>query len=420
MHQSKVNKVVLAYSGGLDTSVIVPWLRENYGYDVICFCANVGQGEELEELEAKSLASGASKFVLKDLREEFATDFLFPMVQSSAIYEGQYLLGTAIARPLIAKWQVATAEEEGAEALAHGCTGKGNDQVRFELSYKALNPTLHVIAPWREWEIRSREDALEYAKSHQIPTSSNSKSIYSRDRNLWHLSHEGGLLEDPSQSPEESIYQWTSSPEDALDTPEEVVIGFEAGIPISVNGQELSPANLIEKLNLIGARHAVGRTDLVENRLVGMKSRGVYETPGGTILHIAHRELESLCLDRDTLHFKQQVALRYAELVYFGKWFTTLREALQHFISKTQESIDGWVRLKLYKGNVIVLGRQSPNSLYREDFATFGQDDVYDQADAKGFIELFSLQMKVQAMMDVNNGGKTRYKSPDYSKFKRD
>ncbi|OGO18083.1 MAG: argininosuccinate synthase [Chloroflexi bacterium RBG_16_48_8] len=420
MNQSKINKVVLAYSGGLDTTVIVPWLRENYGCEVICFCADVGQGEELEDLEAKSLSSGASKFVLRDLREEFARDFLFPMLQSSAIYEQQYLLGTAIARPLIAKYQIAIAEEEGAEALAHGCTGKGNDQVRFELSYKALNPTLQVIAPWREWDIRSREDALEYARARHIPTSSNSKSIYSRDRNLWHLSHEGGLLEDPSQSPEESMWQWTSSPENAPDLPEEILIDFEAGKPVSVNGDKLSPATLIEKLNLIGARHGVGRVDLVENRLVGMKSRGVYETPGGTILHIAHRELESLCLDRDTLHFKQHVALRYAELVYFGKWFTTLREDLQLFISKTQESITGWVRLRLYKGNVIVFGRQSPNSLYREDFATFGQDDVYDQADAKGFIELFSLHMKVQAMMEVSNGGKTRYQSPDYSIFKRD
>ena len=420
MHSSKVNKVVLAYSGGLDTSVIVPWLRENYGCEVICFCADVGQGEELADLEAKSLSSGASKLVLKDLREEFAHDFLFPMLQSGAIYEGQYLLGTAIARPLIAKWQVAVAEEEGADGLAHGCTGKGNDQVRFELSYKALNPALRVIAPWREWDIRSREDALQYAKARHIPTSSNSKSIYSRDRNLWHLSHEGGILEDPSQSPEEAMYQWTTSPQNAPDSPEEITITFESGQPVAVNGEKLSPAKLIERLNEIGARHGIGRVDLVENRLVGMKSRGVYETPGGTILHIAHRELESLCLDRDTLHFKQQVALRYAELVYFGKWFTTLRQAIQFFISKTQESIDGWVRLSLYKGNVTVLGRQSPNSLYREDFATFGQDDVYEQADAKGFIELFSLQMKVQALMDVSNGGKTRYKSPDYSIFKRD
>jgi argininosuccinate synthase len=416
-----VNKVVLAYSGGLDTSVIVPWLRENYGCQVVCFCADIGQGDDdLRGLEEKAINSGASKVYIEDLRDEFARDFLFPMLQTGAVYERQYLLGTSIARPLIAKWQVAVAEAEGADAVAHGCTGKGNDQVRFELTYKALNPTLKVIAPWREWEIRSREDALAYARAFDVPVMQTEKSIYSRDRNLWHLSHEGGILEDPAAEPEEAMYQWTVAPENAPDTAEVVEVVFEKGIPVAVNGVPLAPAALIETLNAIGARHGIGRIDLVENRLVGMKSRGVYETPGGTILYAAHRELESLCLDRDTAHFKEEVALRYAEMVYFGKWYHTLREALQAYISQTQETISGWVKLKLYKGNVIVAGRYSPHSLYREDFATFGKDDVYDQQDAAGFINLFGLQMKVKAMMEVSGGGKTRYAAPDYSLFKRD
>ncbi|MFN2223899.1 MAG: argininosuccinate synthase [Chloroflexota bacterium] len=417
----KVNKVVLAYSGGLDTSVIVPWLRENYGCEVICFCANIGQGDgELEGLEEKALASGASKVYVEDLRHEFAKDFLFPMLQAGAIYERQYLLGTSVARPIIAKWQVAIAEAEGAEAVAHGCTGKGNDQVRFELTFKALNPTLKVIAPWREWEIRSREDALAYARKHKVPVAQSEKSIYSRDRNLWHLSHEGGILENPANEPEEAMYQWTVAPEKAPDTPEVVKVDFEKGVPVAVNDVQMAPATLVETLNEMAARHGVGRIDLVENRLVGMKSRGVYETPGGTVLYTAHRELESLCLDRDTAHYKEQIALRYAELVYFGKWYHTLREALQAFISQTQETVSGWVKLKLYKGTVTAIGRQSQHSLYREDFATFGQDDVYDQQDAEGFINLFGLQMKVKAMMEVSDGGRTRYSAPDYSKFKRD
>lgn len=416
-----VKKVVLAYSGGLDTSVIVPWLRENYGCEVICFCANIGQGDDdLAGLEQKALASGASKVYVEDLRHEFAKDFLLPMLQAGAIYERQYLLGTSVARPIIAKWQVAVAEAEGADAVAHGCTGKGNDQVRFELTFKALNPRLKVVAPWREWEIRSREDALAYARKHNVPVVQTEKSIYSRDRNLWHLSHEGGILENPANEPEELMYQWTVAPEKAPDTPEVVKITFEAGVPTAVNDLQLPPATLIEKLNDIGARHGVGRIDLVENRLVGMKSRGVYETPGGTLLYAAHRELESLCLDRDTLHYKQEVALRYAELVYFGKWYHNLREALQSFVDKTQETISGWVKLKLYKGNVTVIGRESPHSLYREDFATFGKDDVYDQSEAEGFINLFGLQMKVKAMMEVSGQGKTRYAAPDYSQFKRD
>lgn len=421
MSKPTINKIVLAYSGGLDTSVIVPWLRENYGCEVICFCADIGQGsDDLAGLVEKGLASGASKVLVEDLRDEFARDFLFPMMQAGAVYERQYLLGTSVARPLIAKWQVAVAEAEGADAVSHGCTGKGNDQVRFELTYKALNPTLKVVAPWREWNIRSREDALAYAHKHNVPVKQTLKSIYSRDSNLWHLSHEGGILENPALEPEESMYQLTVSPLNAPDEPEVVEVEFVAGIPVAVNGVKLSPAGIIETLNELGAKHGIGRIDLVENRLVGMKSHGVYETPGGTILYTAHRELESLCLDRDTMHYKQQIALHYAELVYYGKWYHTLRESLQAFVGETQKSVSGWVKMKLYKGNVMVIGRSSPHSLYREDFATFGQEDVYDQKDAEGFITLFGLQMKVKAMMEVSDGGKTRYAAPDYSKFKRD
>ena len=420
MSSTDVKKVVLAYSGGLDTSVIVPWLRENYGCEVICFCADIGQGEELSGLPEKAVVSGASKCIIKDLREEFARDFLFPMLQSGAIYERQYLLGTSVARPLIAKWQVQIAEDEGADAVAHGATGKGNDQVRFELTFKALNPTLQVISPWREWDIRSREDALDYARAHNVPVEATEKQIYSRDRNLWHLSHEGGPLENPAKAPQEDMYQWTVAPEQAPDQPEQVEIAFEAGAPVAVNGEQLTPAALIEALNALGAKHGVGRVDMVENRLVGMKSRGVYETPGGTILYAAHRELESLCLDRDSAHFKEQVALKYAEMVYFGQWYHDLREALQAFITETQRPLTGWVRLRLHKGSVSVLGRHSANSLYREDFATFGQEDVYDQKDALGFINLFGLPMKVKAMIEHSDGGKKRFAAPDYTKFKRD
>jgi len=420
MSPTDVKKVVLAYSGGLDTSVIVPWLRENYGCEVICFCADIGQGEELSGLPEKAVASGASKCIIKDLREEFARDFLFPMLQSGAIYERQYLLGTSVARPLIAKWQVQIAEDEGADAVAHGATGKGNDQVRFELTFKALNPTLQVISPWREWDIRSREDALDYARAHNVPVEATEKQIYSRDRNLWHLSHEGGPLENPANAPQEDMYQWTVAPEQAPDQPEQVEIAFEAGAPVAVNGELLTPAALIEALNALGAKHGVGRVDMVENRLVGMKSRGVYETPGGTILYAAHRELESLCLDRESAHFKEQVALKYAEMVYFGQWYHDLREALQAFITETQRPLTGWVRLRLHKGSVSVLGRHSANSLYREDFATFGQEDVYDQKDALGFINLFGLPMKVKAMIEHSDGGKKRFAAPDYTKFKRD
>lgn len=419
MPPSDIKKIVLAYSGGLDTSVIVPWLKEHYpGSEVICFCANVGQADDMSGLNEKALRSGAAKCIVEDLREEFAKDYLFKLVQSSAIYERRYLLGTSIARPLIATHQVRVAEAEGADALAHGCTGKGNDQVRFELTFTALNPRLKVIAPWREWHIRSREDALDYAKLHNVPVSATLKSIYSRDSNLWHISHEGGILENPASEPHEDMFQLTASPESAPDQPEYVEIAFEGGEPIAVNGERLSPASLVMKLNEIGGRHAVGRVDLVENRLVGMKSRGVYETPGGTLLVHAHRELEALCLDRDTLHYKDVIANRYAELVYYGQWYTPLRVALQAFIDQTQLRVSGNVRLKLYKGNIITAGRTSPYSLYREDLATFGQEDVYDQSDSKGFIKLFGLPMKVNALIDIT--GENRYKGPDYSKFKRD
>jgi argininosuccinate synthase len=414
-----IQKVVLAYSGGLDTSCIVPWLKENYGCEVVCFCADVGQAEELDGLEKKAIASGASQLIIHDLREEFAHDYLFRLLRSGAIYERKYLLGTSIARPLIAKHQVDVAHQVGADAVAHGATGKGNDQVRFELTYTALDPRLKIIAPWREWTIRSREDALAYAAAHNVPVSASLKSIYSRDRNLWHLSHEGGLLEDPWNEPEESMYQMSVAPEAAPDQPEYVEIEFEAGVPVAVNGEKLSPAALVTKLNEIGSKHGIGRIDMVEGRLVGMKSHGVYETPGGTILVAAHQEIESIVLDRDTLHFKDVVALKYAELVYYGQWFSPLREALDAFIDSTQGPVTGLARLKLFKGHIIPVGRQSPFSLYREDFATFGQENVYDQIDAQGFIRLFGLPLKVRALNGLPVSGLDMPK-PDYSRFKRD
>jgi argininosuccinate synthase len=414
-----IKKVVLAYSGGLDTSCIVPWLKENYGCEVVCFCADVGQAEELDGLEKKAIASGASQLFIHDLREEFAHDYLFRLLRSGAIYERKYLLGTSIARPLIAKHQVDVAHQVGADAVAHGATGKGNDQVRFELTYTALDPRLKIIAPWREWTIRSREDALNYAAAHHVPVSASLKSIYSRDRNLWHLSHEGGLLEDPWNEPDESMYQISVAPEAAPDQPEYVEIEFNAGTPVAVNGVKLSPAALVTKLNEIGGRHGIGRVDMVEGRLVGMKSHGVYETPGGTILMAAHQEIESIVLDRDTLHFKDVIALKYAELVYYGQWFSPLREALDAFIDSTQGPVTGLARLKLFKGHIIPVGRQSPFSLYREDFATFGQENVYDQIDAKGFIRLFGLPLKVRALNGLPVSGLDMPK-PDYSRFKRD
>jgi argininosuccinate synthase len=418
--KDKVRKVVLAYSGGLDTSCIVPWLKENYGCEVVTFTANLGQGdEELVGLEEKALASGASKAFVVDLRDEFLTEYAYPTMQAGAVYEGQYLLGTSFARPVTAKYMVKVAEQEGADAVAHGCTGKGNDQVRFELTVKALNPLLKVIAPWREWDIRSREDALAYAEAHGVPIST-SKSKYSRDRNIWHMSHEGSILEDPWMEPEEAMYYLTVIPEKAPDRPAYVTVHFEQGMPVALDGQVLGPVELLSRLNELGGAHGVGLADMVENRLVGMKSRGVYETPGGTILYTAHQGLESITLDRETLHYKLVVAQRFAELVYNGQWFTPLREALAAFVAKTQEPVTGAVRVKLFKGHCSVVGRKSPNSLYREDFATFGQDDVYDQGDAEGFINLFGLPLKVKALAEKQNGMLPRIESPDYGDFKRD
>ena len=419
MSKTDVKKVVLAYSGGLDTSVIVPWLKENYGCEVVCFCADVGQAEELDGLEEKALASGASQLVIHDMREEFVEEYIYPVMKAGAIYERKYLLGTSMARPLISKHQVEVAHEVGADAVAHGATGKGNDQVRFELTFAALDPRLKVIAPWREWDIRSREDAITYAKAHNVPVTATEKSIYSRDRNLWHLSHEGGLLENPWLEPEESMFLLSASQENAPDQPAYVDISFESGIPVAVNGESYSPVQLIMKLNALGGANGIGRVDLVEGRLVGMKSYGVYETPGGTILYAAHRELESLVLDRQTIQYKDTVALKYAEIVYDGMWFSPLREALDAFVDSTQGPVTGDVRLKLYKGNIIPVGRRSKFSLYREDFATFGQEDVYDQSDAEGFIHLFGLPLKVRALNGLPVSG-LKMPKPDYSRFKRD
>ncbi|SFR05122.1 argininosuccinate synthase [Desulfoscipio geothermicus DSM 3669] len=399
-----MKKVVLAYSGGLDTSIIIPWLKENYGYEVIAMAADLGQGEELEPLHEKALKSGASKLYIEDVKREFVTDYIYPTLKAGAIYEGKYLLGTSMARPLIGKKLVEIAEKEGAEAVAHGATGKGNDQVRFELAVKALNPDLKIIAPWREWDIRSREDAIDYAEARGIPVPVTKSRPYSMDRNIWHLSHEGGALEDPGQEPPDDVLMLTVSPEKAPDEPTYVVIYFEQGIPKKVDGQELPPDELVEKLNKLGGANGIGIVDMVENRLVGMKSRGVYETPGGTILYLAHRELELLTIDRITLHYKELVANRYAELVYDGVWFSPLREALDAFVDVTQRTVTGTVRMKLYKGNCTPAGTTSPYSLYNEELATFGRDEVYTQADAAGFINLFGLPLKVRALMERKAG----------------
>ncbi|MBN1967126.1 MAG: argininosuccinate synthase [Anaerolineae bacterium] len=414
------NKVVLAYSGGLDTSIIVPWLKENYGCEVICYTADLGQEEELDGLEEKAIKTGASKLIVEDLREEFLTDFVFPTMQAGAVYERTYLLGTSMARPLIAKRLVEVATAEGAEAISHGCTGKGNDQVRFELTAMALNPKLAVIAPWRHWDIRSREDAIAYAEAHNVPISQTLKSIYSRDRNLFHLSHEGGPLEDPWNEPDEDMFVLTSSPQAAPDGPEYVEIGFNRGVPVSLDGKPMPPVELFAKLNQLGGKHGIGRVDMVENRLVGMKSRGVYETPGGTLLRAAHQALESICLDKYTMHFKDFIAVKYAEFVYNGQWYTQLREAMDAFVQVTQKTVTGTIKLKLYKGNIVIAGRRSPFSLYREDYASFGQMDIYDQTDAEGFINLFGLPLKVQAMLELEGGGKSDYEQLDYTAFKRD
>jgi argininosuccinate synthase len=396
-------KVVLAYSGGLDTSIIIPWLKENYAHDVVAMVGDVGQGEDLDAVVNKAYATGASKVVVKDLREEFLTGYVFPTLQAGAVYEHKYLLGTSLARPVIAKHQVEVALREGAAAVAHGCTGKGNDQVRFELTYQAIAPELKVIAPWREWTLKSREDCLDYAEQHGIPVAASREKIHSRDRNLWHLSHEGGELEDAANAPFGSTWQLTRSPQDAPDREEQVEIGFSAGIPVSVNGLAMDPVSLLELLNEIGGRNAIGRVDLVENRFVGIKSRGCYETPGGTLLMAAHRELEGLCLDRDLMHFKQHVALKYAEMVYFGLWFTPLREALDAFVRTTQKELTGSVTLSLYKGNVSIVSRRSEYSLYRDDLAAFTMGDSYDQKDAAGFIRILGLpsRSRAQARMEV-------------------
>ncbi len=405
-----VNKVVLAYSGGLDTSIIIPWLKENYGAEVIAFAADIGQGEELVGLEEKALKTGASKCIVEDMRDEFVREFVFPTLRAGAVYERKYLLGTSFARPLIARRQVEIAEQEGAEAVAHGCTGKGNDQVRFELAFKALNPTLRIIAPWREWDIKSREQEIDYAQDRKIPIAASRDKIYSEDRNLWHLSHEGGLLEDPWNEPDERLYKLTVSPENAPAVPQYVEIEFADGTPVGVDGKTLPPVQLIELLNRIGGTHGVGRVDLIENRLVGMKSRGIYETPGGTLLLTAHRELESLTLDRTTLHYKDILAGKYAELVYNGQWFTPLRYAMDAFVDATQTRVTGRVRLRLYRGNVIIAGRKSPYSLYREDLATFGEDAVYNQKEAEGFINLFGLPSKVEGLLDLSSIRPTKYR----------
>ncbi|MGB6678941.1 MAG: argininosuccinate synthase [Terriglobales bacterium] len=390
-------KVVLAYSGGLDTSIIIPWLKENYAYDVIAMVGDVGQGDDIEAVVAKAYATGASKVVVEDLREEFLTGYVFPALKAGAVYEHKYLLGTSLARPVIAKHQVEVALREGATAVAHGCTGKGNDQVRFELAYQALAPQLRVIAPWREWSLKSREDCLDYAEQHGIAVAASREKIHSRDRNLWHISHEGGELEDAANAPLPSTWQLTCSPQDAPDREEKVAIGFEAGIPVSVNGLGLDPVSLVDLLNEVGGRNAIGRVDLVENRFVGIKSRGCYETPGGTLLITAHRELEALCLERDVTHFKQHIGLKYAELAYFGLWFAPLREALDAFVEATQKDVSGSVTLSLYKGNVSVVSRQSEHSLYRTDLSSFTMGDSYDQKDAAGFIRILGLPSRSRA-----------------------
>jgi argininosuccinate synthase len=391
------DKIVLAYSGGLDTSIIIPWLKENYSCDVIAMVGDVGQGDDIEAVVAKAYATGASRVVVEDLREEFLTGYVFPALKAGAVYEHKYLLGTSLARPVIAKHQVEVALREGATAVAHGCTGKGNDQVRFELAYQALAPELRVIAPWREWSLKSREDCLDYAEQHGIPVAASREKIHSRDRNLWHLSHEGGELEDPRNPPLGTTWQLTQSPQDAPNREEQVTIGFEAGGPVSVNELQLDPVSLVELLNEIGGRNAIGRIDLVENRFVGIKSRGCYETPGGTLLITAHRELEALCLERDVTHFKQHVGLKYAELVYFGFWFTPLREALDAFVENTQKNVTGSITLSLYKGNVSVVSRKSEHSLYRTDLSSFTMGDSYDQKDAAGFIRILGLPSRSRA-----------------------
>jgi argininosuccinate synthase len=412
---SEVKKVVLAYSGGLDTSIIIPWIKENYGgAEIIAYCGDVGQGDDLEAVRRKALATGASKCVVEDLREEFVRDYAYAALAAGAVYEDNYLLGTALARPLLAYRQVQTALREGATALAHGATGKGNDQVRFEVTYATFAPHLKVIAPWREWSIRSREDALAYAKTHDVPVDQSPRDMFSRDGNLWHLSHEGGNLEDPWDPPRKEMFKLTVDPQDAPDEPEVVTIGFERGAPVTLDGEPRGPVEMVEALNRAAGAHGVGRLDLVENRLVGIKSRGVYETPAGTVLHVAHREVERLVLDRNTLHFKQSVSVRYAQLIYDGLWFSTLRQALAAFVAYTEKEVTGEVKVRLFKGRAEAIGRRSPRSLYRQDLATFGEGMAYDHQHAEGFIRLFGLPERVRALTRSDAGSaddkKTREK----------
>jgi len=397
--------IALAYSGGLDTSIIVPWLKEHYDCRVICVAADIGQGDELEGVKEKAIASGADECYIADLREEFIRDYVWPTLRAGAIYNRKYLLGTSMARPIIAKAQVEVARKVGATALAHGCTGKGNDQVRFELTYMAFAPDLPVIAPWRLWDIKSREDALAYAAAHNVPVSATTAKIYSRDRNIWHISHEGGVLEQSGSEPPKDLFMLTADPEDAPNESEYVTIGFDKGTPVSVNGVTLGPVLLLETLNILGGRHGVGRADIIEDRLVGMKSRGVYETPGGTLLYTAHSELEMLVLDRRTLAAKDLIAPRYADLVYEGRWWTTEREAYDAFVDITQERVTGTVKLRLYKGNITIASRESAFALYDERFVTFGEDDVYEQSDAAGFIRLYGLSQRVRALKDLEMQG---------------
>lgn len=397
----KYKKVILAYSGGLDTSIIIPWLKETYGCEeVIAVVGNVGQKDEISGLEEKAIQTGASKIYIEDLTNEFVEDYIFPTIKANAVYEGKYLLGTSFARPIIGKRMVEIAKEEGADAICHGCTGKGNDQVRFELAIKAYAPDMPIIAPWRIWDIKSREEEIEYAKLRNIPLNISPETNYSKDKNLWHLSHEGLDLEDPSNEPDyKKILEMTKTLEEAPDSPTYLTISFEKGVPKALNGKKLKGVTLIEKLNEIGGENAIGISDMVENRLVGMKSRGVYETPGGTILYYAHKELESICLDKETSHYKEILSLKFADIVYNGQWYTPLREALSSFVDKTQEFVTGDVKLKLYKGNIVSAGITSPYSLYSEEYATFNEDEVYNQADSQGFINLFGLPITVQAKM---------------------
>jgi argininosuccinate synthase len=403
MTEQKINKIVLAYSGGLDTSVMLRWLKDRYNCEVVCYCADVGQGEEMDGLERKALQTGASKLYIEDLREEFVRDYVFTAVKANAVYEGVYLMGTSLARPVIAKRQIEIARREGADAVAHGSTGKGNDQVRFELTYYALQPDIKVIAPWREWEFKGRTDLLAYAKEHQIPITATAEKPYSTDRNLMHISFEGGILEDPWAEPPENIFLLTRSPENAKADAEYLEVSFARGEPVAVNGQAMDPVTLLETLNKIGGEHGIGRIDLVENRFVGMKSRGVYETPGVTILQAAHRALESITLDREVMHLRDSLGVKFAESIYYGFWFAPEFDLMRKMIEETQQNVSGDVRLKLYRGNAIVVGRRSPLSLYSEKLATFEADTVYNQRDAEGFIKLNALRLRMRAMQGSVN-----------------